>query len=63
MGSRGPQVNAYVANSAPFAQPILNTLRDVIHNTCTEVGEPIKWSFPHFMYRGVLCSMAAFKRH
>ena len=23
----------------------------------------MKWSFPHFMYQGMLCSMAAFKEH
>jgi uncharacterized protein YdeI (YjbR/CyaY-like superfamily) len=23
----------------------------------------MKWSFPHFQYKGILCSMAAFKEH
>ena len=23
----------------------------------------MKWSFPHFMYKGMLCNMAAFKEH
>jgi uncharacterized protein YdeI (YjbR/CyaY-like superfamily) len=23
----------------------------------------MKWSFPHFMYKGMLCSMASFKEH
>jgi uncharacterized protein YdeI (YjbR/CyaY-like superfamily) len=23
----------------------------------------MKWSFPHFLYRGILCSMASFKEH
>lgn len=23
----------------------------------------MKWSFPHFHYKGMLCSMAAFKKH
>jgi len=23
----------------------------------------MKWSFPHFLYKGLLCSMAAFKAH
>jgi uncharacterized protein YdeI (YjbR/CyaY-like superfamily) len=27
------------------------------------VEEAMKWSFPHFTYKGMLCSMAAFKRH
>jgi hypothetical protein len=28
-----------------------------------DVEEAMKWSFPHFMYKGMLCSMAAFKPH
>jgi hypothetical protein len=27
------------------------------------VEETMKWSFPHFEYHGVLCSMASFKAH
>ena len=23
----------------------------------------MKWSFPHFIYKGMLCSMASFKEH
>ena len=23
----------------------------------------MKWSFPHFLYEGMLCSMAAFTQH
>ena len=23
----------------------------------------MKWSFPHFMHHGILCSMASFKAH
>ena len=28
-----------------------------------DVEEAMKWSFPHFMYKGMLCSMASFKEH
>src|SRR5205085_1059154 len=44
-------------------QPILHELRDVVHQACPEVEETMKWSFPHFMYKGILCSMASFKEH
>lgn len=58
-----PRVDAYIAKSAEFAQPILAHLRAVVHATCPEVEETMKWSFPHFMYKGIMCSMASFKAH
>jgi uncharacterized protein YdeI (YjbR/CyaY-like superfamily) len=63
MGKRDPRVDAYIEKSAEFAQPILNHLRAVVHAACPEVEETIKWRFPHFDYKGMLCSMAAFQRH
>jgi uncharacterized protein YdeI (YjbR/CyaY-like superfamily) len=38
-------------------------LRKLVHAACPEVEETMKWSFPHFDYKGLLCSMAAFKQH
>jgi uncharacterized protein YdeI (YjbR/CyaY-like superfamily) len=63
MGSRDPRVDAYIERAAPFAQPILRHLRDTIHAASPEIEEAMKWSFPHFMHHGILCSMAAFKEH
>src|SRR3954467_11824544 len=63
MGTRDTRVDAYIARSAGFAQPILTHLRDVVHAGCPEVEETIKWNFPHFLYKGLLCSMASFKEH
>lgn len=63
MGTRDKRIDAYIARSAGFAQPILSYLRDVVHEGCPEVEETMKWSFPHFMYKGILCSMASFKGH
>ncbi len=63
MGTRDPRIDAYIAKSADFAKPILIHLRDIVHETCPEVEETMKWSFPHFMYQGMLCSMASFKEH
>jgi uncharacterized protein YdeI (YjbR/CyaY-like superfamily) len=63
MGKKDPRVDAYIAKSADFAKPILRHLREIVHKGCPEVEETMKWSFPHFMYRGMLCSMAAFKGH
>lgn len=63
MANQDPRVDDYIANSAPFAQPILRHLRQLVHRACPEVEETLKWNVPHFMHRGVLCSMAAFKAH
>ncbi len=58
-----PRVDAYIAKSAEFARPILQRLRALVHRGCPEAEETIKWSMPFFMYRGILCHMAAFKAH
>jgi len=58
-----PRVDAYVAGAADFARPILEHLRATVHAACPECEETIKWGFPHFLYEGMLCSMAAFKAH
>ena len=57
------QVDLYIANAREFAKPILNYLREIVHQACPEAVETIKWGFPHFEYKGLLCSMAAFKEH
>ena len=57
-------IDDYIAKSAAFAQPILNHLRKLVHKACPDIEEKIKWSFPHFDYKGeMLCHMAAFKQH
>jgi uncharacterized protein YdeI (YjbR/CyaY-like superfamily) len=63
MGTRDPRIDAYIEASADFAQPILRHLRELVHQGCPEVEEGWKWSFPHFLYKGMLCSMASFKQH
>lgn len=63
MGVKDPRVDAYIAKAAPFAKPILRHLRGLVHKGCPAVTETIKWGFPHFEHRGVLCSMASFKQH
>ena len=60
---RDPRVDAYIAKAAPFAQPILQYLRDTIHAACPEVEESLKWGNPSFSHHGIMCGMAAFKQH
>jgi uncharacterized protein YdeI (YjbR/CyaY-like superfamily) len=62
--THNPKVDAYLAKVPPFALPIMEHLRDLVHKGCPEVEETIKWSRPFFEYRGViLCNMSAFKEH
>ena len=63
MPTKDPRVDAYIAKAAPFAQPILEHLRKVIHQGCPEVSETIKWGMPSFNYKGPFFSMASFKQH
>jgi uncharacterized protein YdeI (YjbR/CyaY-like superfamily) len=59
-----PKVDTYLAKVQPFAQPILEHLRELVHKACPEVEETIKWSRPFFEYRGaILCNMSAFNQH
>lgn len=59
-----PRVDAYIVKAQPFAQPILNHLRRLVHRGCPSVEETFKWSRPFFEYKGViLFNMAAFKAH
>lgn len=63
MGTRDKRVDAYIAKSADFAKPILSALREIVHQGCPTVVEEMKWSSPHFNYKGMFCGMAAFKEH
>lgn len=63
MGERDSHVDAYIAQAAPFARPILEKLRELVHQGCPQVEETIKWGVPHFEYKGMLVGMAGFKEH
>ncbi|NUQ20855.1 MAG: hypothetical protein HOQ09_07825 [Gemmatimonadaceae bacterium] len=63
MGTRDPRVDAYIEKSADFAKPILEHIRETVHEACPDAEETIKWSMPFFTHNGLLCNMAAFKQH
>ena len=64
MGERDPRIDAYIAKAEPFARPILEHLRALVHATCPDADETIKWGMPFFVSGGAsLCHMAAFKQH
>jgi len=63
MPKEDPRIDTYINNAADFAKPILQHIRKLVHAGCPGVEETMKWSFPHFVYNGILCGMAAFKAH
>jgi len=64
MSSANPLTDQYINNAAPFAQPVLKHLRQLVHQASPEITESIKWQFVAFDYKkSLLCSMAAFKAH
>ena len=64
MANYNKKVDDYIAKMADFAKPILIYLREIIHSTCPDVEEDIKWGTPHYSYKGDhLVMMAGFKQH
>ena len=64
MSKFNPQFDEYIEKSADFAKPIMEYLRQIIHETCPEVEEIIKWGNPHFDYKGdMMCILAGYKNH
>ena len=56
--------DAYAETLPEFAKPVFAHLRALVHRACPEVGEEIKWSHPHFVYKGEnLCIFAAYSKH
>ena len=58
-----PRIDAYIEKSQDFAKPVLIHLRKLVHETCPDVTETLKWSMPSFEYKGILCGFASFKQH
>lgn len=56
-------IDKYISESHDFAKPILSYFRKFVHKNCPAVDECLKWGFPHFQYKGILCSMASFNHH
>lgn len=62
--NRDPRIDDYIAKAAPFAQPILQKVRERVHSAAPEAVETMKWSAPGFTIDGkILLMMAAFKAH
>lgn len=63
MANTSPEVDRYIEKAPEFAKPILERIRKAFHKAHPEITEAMKWSVPHFEYKGVIGSMAAFKQH
>ena len=62
--SRDPRIDAYIAQKAAFARPILEHVRERVHIAAPEADETVKWGAPAFLIDGkILLIMAAFKAH
>lgn len=61
---RDKRIDDYISKAQSFAQPILEHLREVVHDACPDTEETIKWGVPTFQYYGeMMCGMAGFKKH
>lgn len=58
-----PAVDLYIEQAAPFARPVLQHLRALVHQHCPQVQEQLKWGMPFFCLKHNLCFMAAFQAH
>ena len=57
-------IDTFIASAEPFARPILDHLRALVHRTVPGVEETIKWGMPFFTLSGKnVCGMGAFKAH
>ena len=63
MDNKNPHIDLYIEKAAPFAQTVLRHLRQLVHKTCPEVVENVKWGMPSFEYKGLWCGFASFKEH
>ncbi len=62
-GNRIVEVDTYIKKSPEFARPILIKLRTLFHKASPQIQETMKWGVPHFEYKGIVGSFAAFKHH
>ena len=64
MPQTDPRIDAIIAKAQPFARPILEHVRKLVHAAVPEAEETLKWSMPHFTMNGkILAGMASFKAH
>ena len=63
MKNTDKRTDLYISKSEEFAQPVLKHIRKLIHKSCPGIQETIKWGFPNFTYKGLMCFIASFRQH
>src|SRR3954468_3489259 len=63
MATKDPRVDAYIAKLPDFSKEICTRLRAIVHEASPEIEEDIKWGHIAFMHKGIVCGLAAFKKH
>ncbi|MEI9933817.1 MAG: DUF1801 domain-containing protein [Ferruginibacter sp.] len=64
MGKKIKAIDSYIAKSGDFAKPMLMYFRELMHKTCPDVEEAIKWNMPFYEYKNsTICMMGAFKEY
>lgn len=57
-------IDAYIARAQPFARPVLQHLRELVHEACPAIVETLKWSAPAYTLGGkIVCITPGFKAH
>lgn len=60
---KATNVDSYITESVPEAQPILNQLREIIKATIPEVNEGIWYGVPFYEHHGELVGFDTAKKH
>jgi uncharacterized protein YdeI (YjbR/CyaY-like superfamily) len=63
MTTRDPRIDAYIARAPDYARPILGYVRAAVTGASPKIEETLKWGRPHFLYKGLVCGVSAFKAH
>jgi uncharacterized protein YdeI (YjbR/CyaY-like superfamily) len=60
-----PRIDLYIAKAPPYALPILEYVRDCVHEALPDVVETMKWQMPFFCHTNgkIVVYIAAFKQH
>ena len=58
-----PLVDTYIASFDDWRGEKLKTLRRIIHDVDSDIGEEWKWDVPIFSHSGMVCAISAFKEH
>lgn len=62
--ARDARVDGYIARAPEFARAVIGHFRDIVHETCPEVEEGMKWGRPAFLREGrLMVLVGAFQAH